>query len=223
MTRHSKRDCFGLTNMRGGTAERFRRQRYLVVRRLLPRAMVEYLKAYYEVLRVNDSFGADEQCPRSWSLGGDPGLDAVLEWIRPEISRRVGLDLAPTYSYTRRYARGERLDRHRDRAACEISVTVCIDTPKDAGPSTLFVKAPAAAARKIDMWEGDGCVYAGTEVEHWREKFRADGYIQLFLHFIDRRGRFYPKWLFDRRRCLGAPYQRRKRRDIKRPTRKATT
>ena len=53
------------------------------------------------------------------SLGGDAALDAVLEWIRPEVSRLVGFDLAPTYSYTRRYVKGDLLKRHVDRAACE--------------------------------------------------------------------------------------------------------
>src|SRR5207249_8695929 len=65
------------------------------------------------------------------------GLDAVLEWIRPEVSRLVGFDLAPTFSYTRQYAKGEVLARHRDRAACEISVTVSIQIPKGAGPSVV--------------------------------------------------------------------------------------
>jgi len=69
------------------------------------------------------------------------------------------------------------------------------------------------------MREGDGCVYAGTEVEHWRERFQTGGYVQLFLHFIARHGRHYPKCLFDGRESLGGNYEsaaRKKRRDIRR-------
>jgi hypothetical protein len=38
----------------------------------------------------NNRFCIDSQCPSLLSLGGDATLDAVLEWIRPEVSRLVG-------------------------------------------------------------------------------------------------------------------------------------
>jgi hypothetical protein len=186
------------------TARRFRKRRYLLVKGILPQTILEYLKVYYAILLANNRFGNDDQCPSSLSLGGDAALDAVLEWIRPEVSRLVGFDLAPTYSYTRQYGKGEVLSRHTDRAACEISVTASIQIPKGAGPSVVHLKPPNFDETKVEMFEGDGCVYAGTEVEHWRERFRVGGYIQLFLHFIAKHGRNYPKLMFDGRECLGA-------------------
>ena len=186
------------------TSLKFRKRRYLVVRGILPRVILNYLKVYYSILMANDKFHKDSQCPSSLALGGDPALDAVLEWIRPKVSRLVGFDLAPTYSYTRQYAKGEALVRHTDRAACEISVTVAIQIPKGMNPSVIHLKPPSLSKTKVEMFEGDGCVYAGTEVEHWREPFRTGGYIQLFLHFIAKRGRHYPKLIFDGRKCLGA-------------------
>jgi hypothetical protein len=194
------------------TARRFRERRYLLVKGILPQTLLEYLKVYYAILMANNRFGTDSQCPSSLSLGGDAALDAVLEWIRPEVSRLVGFDLVPTYSYTRQYARGELLTRHTDRAACEISVTASIQIPKGAGPSVVHLKPPNFDETKVEMFEGDGCVYAGTEVEHWRERFRVGGYIQLFLHFIAKHGRNYPKLIFDGRGCLGAGPEERKRR-----------
>ena len=184
-------------------AKQFRQERYLFVKGLLPPPLLEYLKVYYAILLADNRFCRDDQCPSSLSLGGDPALDAVLEWIRPELGRLVGFTLAPTYSYTRRYARGERLARHVDRAACEISVTASVQIPKRAGPSVMYLKPPHAKEAKVEMLEGDGCIYAGTEVEHWRERFRVDGYIQLFLHFIARRGPHYPNQLYDGRERLG--------------------
>jgi hypothetical protein len=186
------------------TAKRFRERRYLLVKGILPQTILEYLKVYYAVLLANNRFSNDSECPSSLSLGGDAALDAVLEWIRPEVSRLVGFDLAPTYSYTRQYARGEVLTRHTDRDACEISVTASIQIPKGAGPSVVHLKPPTLDETKVEMFEGDGCVYAGTEVEHWRERFRVGGYIQLFLHFIAKHGRNYPRLTFDGRQCLGA-------------------
>jgi hypothetical protein len=173
---------------------------------MLSRAILEYLKVYYAVLLTNNTFSKDEQCPSSLSLGADPGLDAILEWIRPKVSRLVGFELAPTYSYSRRYAKGELLPRHTDRNACEVSVTTSIEIPKGAGPSIVHLKPPNDRETKVEMLEGDGCIYAGTEVEHWRERFRFDGYVQLFLHFISKGGPNYPKLAFDGRKCLGARY-----------------
>jgi hypothetical protein len=192
------------------TAKWFRTRRYLLVKGLLPSPILDYLKVYYAVLMANNKFRHDDLCPTSLSLGGDPGLDAFLEWIRPEVSQLVGFDLAPTFSYTRQYAKGELLPRHRDRPACEVSVTVSIRIPKGAGPSIVHLKAPKLKKTKVEMFEGDGCVYAGTEVEHWRERFRVGGYIQLFLHFVKKPGRNYPKLKFDGRECLGAPFEKRR-------------
>jgi hypothetical protein len=193
------------------TARRFRERRYLLVKGILPQTLLDYLKVYYAILMANNRFGTDDQCPSSLSLGGDAALDAVLEWIRPEVSRLVGFELAPTYSYTRQYVKGEVLDRHTDRDACEISVTVSIQIPKGAGPSVVHLKPPNLRETKVEMFEGDGCVYAGTEVEHWRKRFRVGGYIQLFLHFIAKHGPNYPGLIFDGRQCLGAGSRRRER------------
>jgi len=202
------------------TAKRFRDQRYLFVKGLLPPALLEYLKVYYAILLADNYFSHDTQCPSSLSLSGDPALDAVLEWIRPELGRLVGFSLAPTYSYTRRYAKGEVLNRHRDRAACEISVTVSIQIPRGAGPSVMYVKPPGGEETKVEMREGDGCIYAGCEVEHWRKRFRIGGYIQLFLHFISKPGPHYPDLLFDGRERLGSTVKKRpkKKRDKRRRT-----
>ncbi len=198
------------------TARRFRKRRYLLVKNLLPTPILEYLKVYYAILMANNRFWKDRACPSSLSLGGDAGLDAVLQWVQPEVSRLVGFDVVPTFSYTRQYAKGEALARHIDRAACEVSVTISVQIPEGAGPSVVHLKAPKLKKTKVEMFEGDGCVYAGTEVEHWRERFRIGGYIQLFLHFIAKSSRNYPKLMFDRRECLGAPFEKRRlRRTVK--------
>jgi hypothetical protein len=183
---------------------RFRKKRYLAVRRILPPAILTYLKVYYSILIANDKLRKDKQCPSSLSIGGDPAFDAILEWIRPKVSRMVGSDLAPTYSYMRQYAKGETLVRHTDREACEISVSLAIQIPKGAKPSVLHLKPPNFNETTIEMFEGDGCIYAGIEVEPWREPFRTGGYIQLFLHFITKKNRHYSRLVFDGRKCLGA-------------------
>jgi hypothetical protein len=165
----------------------FRERRYLLVKDLLPKSILEYLKVYCQILLANDKFHKDRQCPLSLAVDGDPAFDAVLCWINPDVNRLIGFDLAPAYSYTRIYSEGDVLPRHIDRAAHEISVAVSIAIPKDAGPSILCLQPPNMPEAAVEMFEGDACVYAGTEVEHWGKPIPEDGYIELFLHFIDKR------------------------------------
>jgi hypothetical protein len=165
----------------------FRERRYLYVKNFLTKPVLEFLKVYCQILRANDGFHKDNQCPLSLSVDGDPAFDAVLCWMNSDVSRLVGFDLAPSYSCTRIYIKGDALPRHRDRAAYEISVAVSIEIPKGAGPSILHLKSPSMPRATIEMFEGDGCVCAATEVEHWGEPTPEDGYIQLCLHFIDTR------------------------------------
>jgi hypothetical protein len=191
------------------TAKDFRENRYLSIKNLLPRSLLSYLKTYYRILRSAD--GLKNENEFSLALGGDPGFDAILSWITPNINRLVGFDVAPTYSYTRVYGKGAVLERHIDRDSCEISVSVSIEIPKGAPPSILHLKPPNAAETAIEMQEGDAVIYAGIEIEHWRDTIPADGYIQLFLHFIDKGGKHFPSLLYDKRKYLGAPYVSRNR------------
>jgi hypothetical protein len=54
----------------------------------------------------------------------------------------------------------------------------------------------------IELRPGDGMVYRGTEVRHWREAFAGTEATQLFLHYVDQEGP-YGDWKFDRRSNLG--------------------
>jgi hypothetical protein len=58
----------------------------MLVKGILPQAILEYLKVYDAVLMANNRFCIDSQCPSSLSLCGD----AALESIRLEVSRLVG-------------------------------------------------------------------------------------------------------------------------------------
>ena len=52
----------------------------------------------------------------------------------------LDIDIRETYSYTRKYDRGAYLSSHRDRPACEISTTVCLDYQTDDGkPWVIWV------------------------------------------------------------------------------------
>jgi hypothetical protein len=130
----------------------------------------------------------------------DQLMEYVLQGVQPRIEEVSGLRLDPTYSFFRIYRRGDALGRHRDRPACEVSVSVNLGPALDP-PWPLWVKGPLSETAVV-MAPGDAVLYRGIECEHWREPLHADQMAQVFLHYIEQGGR-YQDWKFDKRPSLG--------------------
>ena len=57
---------------------------------------------------------------------------------------------------------------------------------------------------------GDCIIYRGCELEHWRDPFEVgEGsyQVQVFLHYIDKNGPYYPEYAFDKRPGIAAPHR----------------
>ena len=48
-------------------------------------------------------------------------------------------------------------------------------------------------------------IYSGCELEHWRDEFRGDSCVQVFLHFNDKSHKEWEDNKYDGRLCLGLP------------------
>jgi hypothetical protein len=163
----------------------FGRQAYLLLPALLEPALVDFLWSY-----VHTKFACRllslEQVTNTLFAYGDPAFDGLLEYLRPRIEEYSGLSLSPTYSYFRLYKHGDSLERHRDRPACEVSVSVNIgQAPSDAWP--LYVEGSAGPYGAF-LSPGDGLLYRGIDLFHWREPFQGNRLVQVFLHYVDRNG-----------------------------------
>ena len=122
---------------------------------------------------------------------GDMVFDSLLICKTELMEQETGLSLLPTYSYWRMYTYGAFLKKHKDRPACEISLTVDLGGDK---------KWPLFIDDKPFLSEpGDAILYRGCDQEHWREKFYGDWYAQLFLHYVDSEGP-NKEWHGDKRR-----------------------
>ena len=183
----------------------FREQGYLPVQGFLEAPALGVLQSYAAIQFANGRFVRDATFSRSLCLYGDPGFDAVLDSFTARVGEIAGEPLAPTYSYARIYGEGDVLERHTDRAACEVSVTVALKVPRALSASVLRMKSRNAGEVAVSMQEGDGCVYSGIDVEHWRDPLPVGGLTQLFLHYIRKAGPHYPRHRFDQRRQLGLP------------------
>jgi hypothetical protein len=144
----------------------------------------------------------DSQCPKSKSFYGDPLAETILKTSCDLISKNVGLELLPTYSYVRIYEKKEHLVKHLDRPECEYSATLSLGYPENQGISSIYMLKNNGNAKKINLEIGDLCVYRGNTVHHWRDPFVQDWYLQAFLHYVDKNGK-YSHRLYDGRYALG--------------------
>ena len=142
----------------------------------------------------------DQQVPGVYSIYADHVMETLLVKTLPVMKEKTGLDLLPTYSYARVYEKGSILEKHKDRPSCEVSTT--INLGGDLWP--IYVEGT-----KIDLNPGDMLIYAGCELEHWREPFEGDICGQVFLHYNHVDGPFAKTNLYDKRPMLGIPSLRK--------------
>ena len=165
----------------------------------------------------------DAQVPGVYSHYADPVMETLLMKVLPVMKEQTGLDLIPTYSYTRVYTKGSILWRHKDRPSCEISTTLNLGGDMwpiyidPTGQNNILksqytnkgeeciVKKGAHPGNRVDLEPGDMLVYSGCDLEHWRNEFTGNICAQVFLHYNHRNGPFAEKNKFDNRPLLGIP------------------
>ena len=183
--------------------EAFTRDGYRVVPQLIGPPLADFLWSYVHTKFASLLLNAgDPLVPDCLSSHGDPAFEGLLEFVRPDIEACTGLALYPTYAHLRLYKRGNELRRHRDRAACEISVTLNIGQIP-AEPWPIFVEG-ASGARRILLAPGDALLYRGIDLLHWRDPYEGQQLVQVFLHYVDRHGP-HADQKFDGRKSLMRP------------------
>ena len=167
---------------------------------ILQRDAVDWMMKNNKVDADNPFTGArdDPQVPGAYASYADWVMETLLMYMIPIMKAKTGMDLIPTYSFTRLYEKGNTLQRHIDRASCEVSTTLHLGG--DEWP--IFINPKGV---KIDLKVGDMLIYAGCEVEHWREPFEGTVCLQVFLHYNHAKGPFARTNLLDGRPIPGIP------------------
>ncbi len=154
----------------------------MIIKNLIPK---EFCQFFTHVLLRNVDLQEqkeDDQVPNSLTLmHHDIVFETLQERLWSRIESVVGKKLIPTYAYARLYQNGNELEKHTDRPACEVSVTIQL------GRSHHYSYPIYLEGTRIDLAEGDGVLYNGMDQEHWRNKCDGpDGYYsgQVFLHYV---------------------------------------
>tara|TARA_B100001059_G_C17694797_1_gene506921 strand:- start:109 stop:741 length:633 start_codon:yes stop_codon:yes gene_type:complete len=198
----------------------FDKQNYTIIKQALEPDIAKFLFNYFMMKRQvvktfidtkyisaynfdHGQFG-DVQVPQSYSVYGDIAMETLLLKTQSVMEKQTGLNLIPTYSYARAYENGDILDRHKDRYSCEISTTMNLGG--DLWP--IFLEPSGEKDKegiKITLEPGDMLVYKGDKCEHWRESFKGQNCVQVFLHYNNADMTDAETNMYDTRPHLGLP------------------
>lgn len=125
--------------------------------------------------------GGDSQAPNSHAEYNFLPFVRLLVKKIPEVSCFFGEEVLPTYAYARVYKTGSVLERHRDRSACEVSLTLNLSKSHD---WPIYFQRPDGSETFVELEPGDAVLYMGCVADHWREQFVGGEYTQVFLHYV---------------------------------------
>lgn len=184
---------------------------YVVVKKMLDKDIVDLVSQYAlfdQIQNFQIETAVTPQIPGTHSKYADPMMESMLLKLLPEIEKKTGLCLHPTYSYYRVYKSRDVLHQHTDRPACEISVTVCFNFDYKESNGTfdwpIWMKDSPCS-----MEPGDAVIYRGCELTHWRDTLEVPNdawHIQAFFHYVDANGPLASEQ-FDKRPCIGYKHQ----------------
>lgn len=141
-------------------------------------------KSFTEFAKQNNLEGDAQYLNSHSSYNYQKFLELLCEKTL-EISEVLGEPVLPTYVYARVYKNGGELVRHKDREACEISVTLHLTADSD---WPIFIQKPNGEEVSLNLSSGEAMLYLGTEADHWREQYNGQEYVQVFLHYVRSRG-----------------------------------
>lgn len=158
---------------------------YVVVKKFIPKNQAKKLAEEFKHFALKNDISGDHQIPNSKSYYNYLGFFDLLCNKTPVVSKLLGENVLPTYSYSRVYGFGDELIRHKDRDACEISLTLNL-SQTDNWP--IFFKKKDGTEVFVELNPGDAALYLGCDVEHWRTPYQGKEMVQVFLHYVRSNG-----------------------------------
>ena len=162
------------------------KNKYKYVKNMLSPDMVEFLTSY----SLKNFTNGDNQVPLSSANHSRQSdiYNHLIHYLLSTMEKETNLKLKPIYSYNRIYLGGAELKKHTDREACEISASI---TLKYFYEDKNYKWPLCMGDIPIIINSGDGVIYKGCEIPHWRPIFNQPKkywHHQLFIHYVDLNG-----------------------------------
>lgn len=158
---------------------------YLIIPNFISPERSKILSDEFKLYCEKENLLGDDQSPNSHSIYNHISFLELLCEKTPEVSTLIEETVLPTYSYARVYKEGSVLEKHVDRDACEISLTLHLDGDY---PWPIWIETPQQEKKFVSLNPGDAMIYLGRIAPHWREEYKGSYYSQVFLHYVRSRG-----------------------------------
>lgn len=191
--------------------EKFANSKYAVLKSIFPPAQAAAIGRFYRdyVAQGFMSFG-DAQVTNRYRQYKEPFATFIHKMLTPVMSEIVGEPVKPSYCYAASYKDCAILNPHTDRLACEFSISLQVDyepePPGHLSPWALYVEPfqwsgdlpdkgaqldwdkysdENTAGTAVHLANGDGLVYKGRELVHYRHALPAGHRsTSLFFHYV---------------------------------------
>lgn len=158
---------------------------YVIIPGFIPSYKAIELSNEFKFHCENNDLSGDAQAPSSHSEYNYISFLELLCEKTQEVSSILEETVLPTYAYSRVYFNSSVLEKHTDRDACEISLTLHLNGDQ---PWPIFIKTPSGEEKSVTLHPGDAMMYLGKVAEHWRDSYEGNYYTQVFLHYVRSRG-----------------------------------
>lgn len=166
----------------------FREKGYAPLSGLIHPLNLAALRRYYRHQIRRGAIGlGDHQSSQRYVAHNESVARFFHQQMTNAISAIVGEAIKPSYVYFASYLSGAELKKHIDREQCEFSVTLSLDFSPEPDLATSWpirLDTPAGAVTVCQAL-GDGLVYRGTKVPHYRNRL-AEGHTStsIFFHYV---------------------------------------
>ena len=191
----------------------FKKEKYQIIKGAISKELADFCYQYFlnkrkvarhlfdthYISQFTEYFGVwnDTQVPETYSHYSDIVMETLLQKVKPIMEKESETKLIETYSYARIYKNGDELKRHKDRYSCEISTTMYLG-----GDEWSIYLEPNI---EVNLEQGDMLMYLGCDLEHWRNPFKGENCVQVFLHYNNASSKDAKQNKFDGRPMLGLP------------------
>lgn len=166
----------------------FQHKHFAPLRSLIHPFHIAALRRYYRhAIRRGIIPLGDHQSPRRYVAHNEPVARFFHHQIASTVAAVVGEAIKPSYVYLASYLSGAELKKHTDRKQCEFSVTLCLDFSPEPKLATSWPIRLETAGGRVTVFQalGDGLVYRGTTLPHYRNALPA-GHTStsIFFHYV---------------------------------------